>query len=150
MTGVIINRVIRIQSLLLLLAIAVSGCAPTISQFNETAYRQAVQLKVHSLALIDKAVEPYDEHSDEAERLLQEMNIAWEYSKGRPHNELSARQWEIMLDPERNLMGGFLARWKSEGSLSPVFMREFSRVTADAFDSIIGLESGKIKPEEAL
>lgn len=138
----------RITNLLLLVAIAVSGCAPSISQFNETAYQQAVQLKVRSLALLDKASEPYADHVEKAETLRQELHTAYEYAKGRPNNELSTRQWEIMIDPERNLMGGFLKRWEEEDSLSPVFVREFRGVISDAFDTIIGLESGKIKPEE--
>lgn len=115
---------------------------------NETAYQQAVQLKVQSLALLDKASEPYAGHADQAEVLRLELNIAYEYAKGRPNNELSIRQWELMIDPERNLMGGLLSRWEQEGTLSPVFVQEFRGVVSDAFDSIIGLESGKIKPEE--
>jgi hypothetical protein len=134
--------------LLLFAAIAISGCAPTISQFNETAYQQAVQLKVQSLVLVNKATEPYADHADIAETLRQDLETAYEYAKGRPDNELSTRQWEIMIDPERNLMGGLLKRWEEEGTLSPVFVREFRGVISDAFDTIIGLESGKIKPEE--
>lgn len=141
-------NVFRITNLLLLVAIAVSGCAPSISQFNETAYQQAVQLKVQSLALLDKATEPYADHADKAETLRQDLQTAYEYANGRPNNELSTRQWEIMIDLERNLMGGLLARWEEEGTLSPVFVREFRGVISDAFDTIIGLESGKIKPEE--
>lgn len=142
------HTVFRGINLLLLVAIAVSGCAPSISQFNETAYQQAVQLKVQSLSLVDKATESYTEHVDKAETLQQDLKTAYEYAKGRPNNELSTRQWEIMIDPERNLMGGLLKRWEKEDTLSRVFVREFRRVISDAFDTIIGLESGKIKPKE--
>lgn len=142
------NYFFRVASLFLFVAIVVAGCAPTISQFNESAYRQAVQLKVQSLALLDKAAEPYANHANKAETLRQDLHTAYEYAKGRPDNELSAGQWEIMIDPERNLMGGLLARWEEEGTLSPVFVQELRGVISDAFDTIIGLESGKIKPEE--
>lgn len=141
-------NVLRKTKLILLVAIVASGCAPSISQFNETAYRQAVELKVQSLALTDKATESYAGHAAGAETLRQDLHTAYEYAKGRPNNELSTRQWEIMIDPERNLLGGLLARWEEEGSLSPVFVREFRGVISDAFDTIIGLESGKIKPGE--
>lgn len=142
------HNVFRKTKLLLLVAIVISGCAPSISQFNETAYRQAVQLKVQSLALVNKATEPYAGYAEKAETLRQDLQTAYEYAKGRPNNNLSTQQWEIMIDPERNLVGGLLARWEEEGSLSPVFVREFRGVISDAFDTIIGLESGKIKPEE--
>ena len=140
--------VLRKTGFLLFIAFVLSGCTPSISQFSETAYRQAVQLKVQSLILVDKTTEPYADHVDEAEALWQGLFTAYEYSKGRPDNELSARQWEIMLDPDRSLMGGLLARWKQEDTLSPVFVQEIRGVISDAFDTIIGLESGKVKPDE--
>ncbi|MEQ8523449.1 hypothetical protein [Gracilimonas sp.] len=126
----------------------INACAPTISQFNETAYQQAVELKVRSMSLIDRADEPYSGHEEAAQQLKQDMLTAFEYAKGRPKNDISARQWEIMVDPDRNLMGGFLARWEEQQTLSPAFIGEYSGVVADAFDTIIGLESGKIKPGE--
>lgn len=141
------NRVFRVVIVMTLGAVF-STCTPSISQFNETAYQQAVQLKVESMSLIDKADEPYSGHEEEADQLKQDLLTAYEYAKGRPKNEISTRQWEIMVDPERNLMGGFLVRWKEQETLSPAFIGEYSKVIADAFDTIIGLESGKIKPDE--
>ncbi|MEX2347926.1 MAG: hypothetical protein WD511_01800 [Balneolaceae bacterium] len=142
------GHIFREAQLLLLIVFVLSGCAPTISQFSETAYQQAVELKVQSLALVDKMDEPYAGHAEKAEALREDLHIALEYAKGRPDNELSARQWEILTDPERNLMGGLLARWVEEGTLSSFFVQEVRGVISDAFDTIIGLESGKIKPEE--
>lgn len=134
--------------LLMLMVVVISGCMPTISRFNETAYQQAVKLKVQSLYLVDKATQPYADYAEQAEALQENLHIALEYAKGRPNNELSTRQWEIIMDPERNLIGGLLARWQEEGTLSPFFVQEMRGVISDAFDTIIGLESGKIKPKE--
>jgi hypothetical protein len=124
------------------------SCRPGISLFSEQAYQQAVYLKTASLRFMDLAVEPFELHADEAEQLLFEIETAYEYAKGRPDNELSTRQWELLKDPERNLLGGFIQRWRDEETLSPAFVREARGVISDAFDSIIGLESGKIKPSE--
>ncbi|MGN8226072.1 hypothetical protein [Gracilimonas sp. BCB1] len=142
-----IGRTHRV-AILVAIGILLTACAPSISQFNETAYQQAVQLKVKSMSLIDKANEPYSAHEEAAVQLKQNLLTAYEYAKGRPSNEISTRQWEIMVDAERNLMGGFLVRWKEQETLSPAFIGEYSKVIADAFDTIIGLESGKIKPGE--
>ncbi|WP_428236207.1 hypothetical protein [Gracilimonas sp.] len=144
------NHICRAQKVatLIVFGVLLTACAPSISQFNETAYQQAVQLKVKSMSLIDKANEPYSVHEEAAVQLKQDLLTAYEYAKGRPKNEISTRQWEIMVDAERNLMGGFLVRWKEQETLSPAFIGEYSKVIADAFDTIIGLESGKIKPEE--
>ncbi len=122
------------------------GCAPGIALYSEKAYDQAVTLKVKSLRLMDKAGEPYDSHLEGIEALLFEMDKAHEYAKGRPRNELSARQWEILKDPGANLLGGFMMRWKEQDVLPLFFIREAKAVVSDAFDAIIGLESGKIRP----
>ncbi len=118
----------------------------SISTFSQYAYEQATSLKVESLDLMDKAVEDYADHQQAAEALQTNLQKALEYSKGRPDNEFSTRQWEILLSPDRNLLGYFLKRWKDEGKLSPAYTKEAKGLVSDAFDTIIGLESGKIKP----
>jgi hypothetical protein len=139
-------RLFRLLPLVLGLVVLLSGCAPRISQFSATAYEQATALKVESLALMDRATQPYADHVVAVSALETELRKAYEYARGRPRNEISARQWEILIDPERNLLGGFLVRWRERGALPPVFVQEAKGIVADAFDTIIGLESGKVRP----
>lgn len=134
-------------TILLLIPIITLSCA-SISLYSEVAYKQATSLKVESLAVMDIAVEEYADNKAKVESLEIKLNKAYEYAKGRPKNEISARQWQILIDPNRNLLGGFLKRWKQEGALSKIFVEEAKGIIVDAFDTIIGLESGKIKPEE--
>jgi len=123
-----------------------TACGPTISQFNETAYQQATALKVESVRLMDAATEPYDEHADSVRALKKELDKALEYAKGRPRNEITTKQWEILIDADGNLLGGFLARWKQESTLNEVYVSEKKEQVREAFNTIIELESGKIKP----
>lgn len=132
----------------ILLIIVLYGCSSSISLFNEQAYQQDVSLKIESLYLMDKANEPFNTHQKEVRDLQKLLNIALEYAKGRPKNRITARQWEILADSTRNLLGGFLKRWKDSETLSPTFIREAEGLVSDGFDTIIGLESGKIKPSE--
>lgn len=134
-------------ALIFLLVIGFSSCT-SISIFNETAYEQATSLKVEALILMDKATEPFDSHLRQVESLAASVEKAYEFAKGRPKNEISAKQWEILKDPDRNLLGGFLKRWKEESTLSRVFVNEAKLLVRDAFDTIIGLEGGKIKPRD--
>ncbi|MBI2950563.1 hypothetical protein HYY27_00640 [bacterium] len=125
----------------------VSACA-TISSFSPAAYEQATSLKVEALTLMDRASELFVDHRVEAEALTLRVEKAYEFAKGRPKNEISTRQWAILKDPDRNLLGGFLKRWKAQSTLSGVFIQEAKGLVADAFDKIIGLESGKVKPQD--
>ncbi len=132
----------------LLLAAAVASCGPTISTFSPIAYEQATSLKVDALALMGRATEPFADHRAETESLTVRLAKAYEFAKGRPNNDISAQQWRILIDAERNLLGGFLARWKKESKLSATFVTEAKGLVSDAFDTIIGLESGKIQPDQ--
>jgi len=132
----------------LVLAGIVGACGPTISTFNAEAYDQATALKVESLAMMDSATTPYAEHAASVRRLRTELRKAHEFARGRPHNEVSARQWAILLDPERDLLGGFLRDWKRRSSFSTAFVREKKEQVGAAFDTIIELESGKRDPED--
>lgn len=134
----------------LMLYVFQQGCGPSISLFNERAYNLATSLKVETVTLMDKATEPFDKYAEQVEMLTVNLKKAYEYAAGRADNELSAEQWKILIDPEKNLAGGFFKRWQEQQTLNKIFIDEARRgLIAPAFDLIIGLEAGKIKPEQA-
>ena len=141
------RSVVVVKFAVILVLIGSTACR-YISPYSQFAYQQATSLKVEALALMDKATEHYAAHQREVEQFQTKVDKAYEYVKGRPRNELSARQWEILMNPKRNLLGGFLERWKEKSTLSSAFIREAKGLVADAFDTISGLESGKIKKGE--
>jgi hypothetical protein len=132
---------------ILIIALVFYSCS-SISVFSPEAYKQAVDLKVESLNLMSFATMLYTDYEEELLYLTTELEKAYEFSKGRPDNEISTEQWEILIDHEGNLLGGFLKRWEAEGTLSEMFVTEMQTLVSDAFDTIIGLESGKIDPSE--
>jgi hypothetical protein len=138
-----------LSMLLIILTSAGLRCA-SISPFSPTAYQYATSLKVESLVLMDKATEPYTTHQAEVEALKTKVDIAYEYAKGRPHNAISTRQWESLKDLNHHLLGGFLRRWQEESRLGRPFVEEAKGLVSDAFDTIIGLESGKVQAADVL
>jgi len=130
---------------LIVSAIVVLAACSTISTYDKAAYEHATNAKVDSLALMEKATENWSDHQKEIEALTNELDKAYEYDRGRQLNRMTAAQWEILRDPDRNLVGGFLKTWKTKGSLSVIFVTEKKAQVADAFDQIIQLESGKLK-----
>ena len=124
-----------------------AGCS-LIAHYDQVAYEHATNAKVDTLALMDKATGNYDEHRKEVEALVIELNKAYEYDRGRALNKITVAQWNVLRDPNRNLVGGFLKMWKTKGSLSATFIDEKKQQIADAFDQIILLESGKQKSAE--
>ncbi|OGS28219.1 MAG: hypothetical protein A2297_01920 [Elusimicrobia bacterium RIFOXYB2_FULL_48_7] len=120
------------------------GCA-TISPFSQHAYSQAVELKVDALRLMDNATDTYSKHTEEVEQLLLRIEKAYEYEKGRPKNEITTQLWEMLIDPDKDMLGTFLKDWKTRDSLEAYLVGEKKKQIRSAFDKIIELESGKRK-----
>ena len=143
---IIKSRLTKIISALVF-SLTIWSCS-SISVFSPEAYKQAIDLKVESLELMSFATSPYDDNEESVTYLKTELRKAYEFAVGRPNNELSTEQWKILINEEGNLLGGFLKRWEAEGTLSEMFVTEMQTLVSDAFDTIIGLESGKIDPSE--
>jgi hypothetical protein len=141
-------NIIGKQACPLLVVLSLVGCN-SISPFSPEAYKQDTSLKVEALNIMDKALEPYNQHQKDVEVIELEMEKAYEYSKGRPKNEETTRQWEIIKNPSRNSLGGFFKRWKGEKTLNSSFIQEAKGEVSDGFDQVIELESGKIKSSDA-
>ena len=136
----------RVLALLVLLTVA--GCS-TIATHDATAYEKATAAKAEALVLMDKAVESYSTHREAAEAVALTIEKAYQYDLGRKSNAETIKQWEILKNPEGNLFGGFLRRWKQKGRFLPDAIALKKPDIADAFDQIIELEGGKrrVKPE---
>lgn len=131
---------------LLTLSLMFVACSSLIAPYNETSYRYATSLKPEALMLMKRATEEYASHAAEVDALMLKVDQAYEYVAGLPNNEETARQWEILKDPEGHLLGGFMQRWKDKGKLGAVLIENARKDTVGpAFDSIIALETLKIK-----
>ncbi len=137
------KKVLKPLSVLVLFfwtTILFNGC---IAKYDPIALQYATDLKTESMLMMDKAVEAYTEHEDEIGALLLKVEQAFEYARNKPRNTISAKQWKIMRDPGRNLLVGFMERWRKKNSLSVAFIAEAKKQVADAFDTIVDLEKGK-------
>lgn len=137
---------VKARTLQLVLVLAATACTATIAPFSSIAFEQATSLKVEALVVMSKATEPFANHRDDVETLKINVDKAHEFARNRPKNEYSTAQWGKLKDPDSNLLGGFLKRWEQQSRLSPTFVDEAKRLVSDAFDQIIGLETGKQKP----
>jgi hypothetical protein len=124
---------------------ALLAACSTISTYDQTAYSQDVNTKVDALTLMGKATAPYVDHQNDVALFQIELQKAYEYERGRPLNKTTLEQWNVLLDPNGNLLAAFLKEWKESGKLSPVYIKRKQDQIGKGFDQIIQLESGKIK-----
>jgi hypothetical protein len=131
------------RGIVVLLVLFLAACSPLIGSYSPTAYENATSLKAETLALMDKADEPFANHRVEVEQHMIELQKAYEFVRGVPSNSISAMQWEILIKRDGDLFGKFVKRWEERSTLSKVLIEEFKKLVADAFDEIICLEANK-------
>lgn len=127
-------------SLPVLLFLALTSCQ-TISPYNEKTYSNAVNVKVDALALMDTAVDGYNEQAVAEFQI--KLDKAVEYSEHLPKNTETTGIWHLIQNPDGNLLGGFLKSWKQRETVGAVFIKFKKKQIAKAFDQIIELEASK-------
>jgi hypothetical protein len=136
--------------LALFVAAMLAACAPTIAGFDIEAYKTATSLKAETDAVLSHGTEPYSANLPRIEALSVRLNSAREYAAGFPRNGNSARQWELMVDPNQGLAGGTLRLWREKGQFHQVFVDEQRKQIAEGFDYIICLEANKQKAAKCM
>jgi hypothetical protein len=131
--------------LLLCLTMALGSCA-TISKYDQYAYMETNSIKVDAVNIMADATDDYTAHQAEVTTLQTSIDKMVTYETNRPKNTISEKMWNLLNDPNGNLYGGFMVRWKREGKLDSVFISQSQKLVGQSFDQISQLESGKIKP----
>ena len=129
---------------ILVVLISFAACA-TISPFDQYAYTQTTSLKVDALNTMQLATTDFALNEKAVQELQTNLQKVYEYEKNRPKNEITLNMWNILLDTNGHLIGGFLKRWENEKKLNAVFIQEEKKIVGEAFDQIAGLESHKLK-----
>ena len=137
------SSVAQQRAIAVLLVLFMAACTPLIGPYSPTAYENATSLKAETLALMDKADEPFANHRVEVEQHQVKLESAYEFVRGVPSNSISAQQWEILIKEDGDLFGKFVKRWEERSTLSAILIEEFKMLVADAFDEIICLEANK-------
>lgn len=124
-----------------------SSCV-TSAPYDQFVYKESTSLKVDALKLMDKAEKPYSTQEKEIEKLTDQLDKLFEYEAHRKKNQLRIQMWDLLRNPDKNLLGGFLSRWKKESQLNVSFISEAKIIVGKAFDQLAELESGKLTPKE--
>jgi len=127
----------------LLLVLVLASCTPLASPYSEQSYRNATELKAHSLALVAVSGEAFSQHQDEVRALLTDIDAAYEYARGLPQNQVVTEQWRLIRDPNSQFVGKFAAEWQRKGQFGALFRQEYAGEIAFAFDTIICVEITK-------
>ena len=135
------KKILGCLSLFLLLSCSANKTA----LYDQYSYQKTTELKVTSLQLISNATTAYNLHKMEADKLLLEIDQQIEYEKNKPNNEITFAMWQLVRDDEKNVLGGFIKKWREKNSFSPIFVDEAKKQIQNAFDVLIQYEVKKDK-----
>jgi hypothetical protein len=124
----------------------VASCASTIAMYDSTAYENATSLKVETLTLMDKAVDPYDQHATEVADLQLKLQKAEEYARGLDKNSIAVAMWGTIAN-EGGILDRFFKEWKQKPVSPLTYLNDKKDQITKAFDKLIQIEARKRKSE---
>lgn len=142
---------LRVFSLASIIMLMFSSCAAIrTAPFDQYSYQRAVEIKVDASRLMDKAVTPYKNHSQEIEELFVDLEKIVAYEQNKPNNEISYKMWKLLVDEDKNLLAGFFKKWNESdnGKMRPVFANEAKSQVIEAMNILIQYEGKKDKESE--
>ena len=128
------------------LSVSLSSCVT--SQIDPTSITTATALKARTVALANKALEPYPTHVADITALNTDLEAAYSHEKGRIVNTQTIAQWDLLLhksptDPSSGIWPRFLEHWQKKGTLKSGTIQDNAQDIGAAFDKIISLENSK-------
>jgi hypothetical protein len=119
-----------------------SACTPLISIFDETSYKNAIDLKVDFHYLVEASKSSYKNHEEDIAAFRKKLDKAYEYEKGRFKNQITVEQYNVLRKADGPI-DGFFDLWLAQDSTSQTFRESKIKISDQSFDEILGLEKSK-------
>ncbi len=143
--------ILRPSTLIYLLLISVvtsfSSCiASRMVPHDAKAYSDGQAIKNDALNLMSLANRPYADSETKVTQFQEKLNDHIAYEEGRGEkNKTTVDMWKLLSNPDGNLLGGFLTKWKTDGKLSDILVNQFKKEVGENFNKILSLENKKKK-----
>jgi hypothetical protein len=124
---------------------AIIGCSTLIpAPYSQGIYDQLVDAQKDALVLMDKGTGTYADNQSDVEALTLKMETLKNAILKRSSNkDISYKQYEILMAPDKGLLGEFLIRWKEKGPQSKAFLDEWKTNVTASFDEMISTETAR-------
>ena len=118
------------------------SCAPVYSPY---IFDQTAELKKQTLSILDKATEPYSKYETKVDVLKSDLVSMVQQERMRKRNKLKVKQWDLLLDPQGNLLNGSLEKWRKDTVMSETFIVLQRNLVEEAFNLIQEVEKQRLK-----
>lgn len=89
----------------------------------------------------------YSDNLASINELQLQLQTMLEYEKTKKDNLIMQKMWELH-NSEGSALQGFFKQWKAQGTMSEVFIQEFTPEVSRMFDLMVDYENSKSKQSE--
>jgi hypothetical protein len=119
------------------------GCGTTTAPFDPATQLNIEQLKVQTLALIDKSGTKFTASQAAVTALTAKYDAAASAAAAIPKNEAVTAAWGIIRGPQSGSAVEYFNTWKQRGVMRPAIRVEKKTQIGQHFDYLICLEAAK-------
>jgi hypothetical protein len=119
------------------------GCGTTTAPFDQTTQLNDEQLKVQTLALVDKSGTKFTASQAAVTALTAKYDAAASAAAAIPKNEAVTAAWGIIRGPQSGSAVEYFNTWKQRGAIRPAIRAEKKAQIGRHFDYLICLEAAK-------
>lgn len=132
----------------LLAAALLSGCSllKKKAKFDPEGLEFANRIKVKALQVMRQAEASFFYLKDDVHLLMTEVEKAYEYARTQKNNDAIRDSWNLMRDPAKERLGGFMVLWEREDKLDGATIEIYIQWVEADLNTIIELENAK-KPK---
>ena len=131
----------KLKVYLLMAGLILSSCATLQDHYNLT---ETISTKVMVESLFEKATTPYSENQAGVTALKEQIRKMAAYQNVKGNDLVMQKMWNL-LNSESSAMQGFFKTWESQGTMSAVFLQEFTPEITRQLDLMVNYESSKDK-----
>ncbi|WP_431163508.1 hypothetical protein [Flagellimonas beolgyonensis] len=113
------------------------------ASYDQESYKRTAEILAKSTLLMDKAGQPYEEHRQEAENLIELVGEMVIYEQNKPNNEVTLQMWKLLVDEDKSFLAGFIKEWKESKQLSETFRQEAKTQVIEAIELLLRFEREK-------
>ncbi len=138
----------KLKMLALFVSLMLASCATT--YYDHYTFTQTLETKVMVENLFKRSVtQQYSDNVASVNELQQQLQKMLEYEKTKQNNLIMQKMWEVH-NKEGSALQGFFKVWKEQGTMSEVFIQEFTPEVSKSFDLMVDFEANKSKETESL
>lgn len=112
------------------------------TKYQEYVYNNTLFIQNQATALIKESTHAFKAHTNQVNQLKRDITIHYQFLKTNKYNH-QLKIWDLIQDPNQNLLISYLDVWQKNDSISPALQNEFLLINNAYFNHLLSIEKFK-------